>query len=142
MGCGAKPLVHISVCTDEPPEEGWPLRRFCVPTCQEEMGHTKSYLHILKSSFHHPTSNHLEQEKLNSLRWHAEHSRPPPVSVVAILSLHSSHVKLLAAFQSTLALYTVSLLFAIARCPPPAAVWNILPLLLCLVTSAQAFFLL
>lgn len=39
------------------------------------MGCMESYWIILKSSFHHPTHNHLEQENLNFLGPHAEHSR-------------------------------------------------------------------
>ena len=67
----------------------------------------------------------------------AEHSRPPPISVSTILNLHSSHVKPLDAFQSIVVLYSLSLLFAITHYPP--SVWNIHPLLLCLVTSPQGF---
>ena len=48
----------------------------------------------------------------------AQHSRPPPISVSTILYLHSSHMKPLAAFQSTLSLCSVSLLFAITHYLP------------------------
>lgn len=58
-----------------------------------------------------------------------------PISVSTILYLHSSHMKPLAAFQSTLLLCSVSLLLAITHYLP--SICNLHPLLLCLMTSLQ-----
>lgn len=73
MRYGAKLLAHISWYTHGPPSVGMAYNK-----PQEEIRHMESYLTILKLLSHYSTSHHLEEEKLSSFRWHAEHSIQGP----------------------------------------------------------------
>ena len=92
------------------------------------------YLEIIISLLHFLPSG-IGKTQLFQMARRAQLSRPPPISVSTILYLHSSHIKPLAAFQSTILLCSVSPLFAITHYPP--SIWNLHPLLLCLITSPQ-----
>lgn len=139
MGNRAKLLVHMAVYRDGPPRKWVAYDETQWPNCHEEMGHMESFELFWSHHFTTLLLTILNGKNSNSLGPHAEHSRPQPTFVATILYLHFRHIKLLATFQGTVLLCTVSLLFASTQFPP--SVCNTFPLL-CLVTSFQEFALL